>query len=233
MSITPEQLLAEIDDLLRMAPQNFSSGSPEINAWLGRAAALLDMWDGTKAIRAQIRIADINSGTMERSVTGVRGLMTMLNQARAKLRLVTGQLTVAIERGKVFDYFDEIRKIIEVAQKELFFIDPYLDAEFVSRYVINIKSNIIVRLLTSDKSVASLKPAVEAIRQQNSLNVEMRSTKGMHDRYFFVDSRECYQSGASFKDGAKKAPTTLTQIVDAFSSVLGTYEQMWAEATVV
>ncbi len=140
MSITPEQLLAEIDDLLRMAPQNFSSGSPEINAWLGRAAALLDMWDSTKAIRAQMCIADINSGTMGRNVTGVRGLMTMLNQARAELGLVTGQLTVAIEHGKVFDYFDGIRKIIEVAQKELFFIDPYLNADFVSRYVVDTRT---------------------------------------------------------------------------------------------
>jgi hypothetical protein len=35
----------------------------------------------------------------------------------------------------VFDYFDEIRKIIELAKQDLFFIDPYLDSEFVSRYL--------------------------------------------------------------------------------------------------
>ncbi len=233
MSIKPEQLLAEINDLLRIAPRNFSSGSPEINAWLGRAAALLNMWDDIRSIPARTYISEINSGTIGRMTSGERGLMTTLNQARAELGLITGQLTVAIEHGRVFDYFDEIRKIIETAQKELFFIDPYLDAEFVSRYVTNIKPNIVIRLLTSDKMVASLKPAVETIRQQNSLNVEMRSTKGIHDRYFFIDGQACYQSGASFKDGAKKAPTTLTQIVDAFSSVHATYEQMWAAATVV
>lgn len=35
------------------------------------------------------------------------------------------------------------------------------------------------------------------------------------DRYVFVDGKACYQSGASFKDGAKLTPTTLTQITDA------------------
>jgi len=42
----------------------------------------------------------------------------------------------------------------------------------------------------------------------------------------------CYQSGASFKDGAKKAPTTLTQITDAFSAVSATYEQRWSTSVV-
>lgn len=232
MSIKPEQLLAEIDDLLRTAPRNFSYDSPEINAWLGRAAALLDMWDGTRSIPAKVCISEINSGTVGRITSGVRGLMTALNQARAELGLITGQLTVAIEHGKVFDYFDEIRKVIEASQNDLLFVDPYLDAEFVSRYLPHAKSNVTIRLLT-EKKLSTLKPAVDAICQQNGLNIEIRSSQGLHDRYFFVDRQACYQSGASFKDGAKNAPTTLTQITDAFAAVYATYEQMWAAATVV
>lgn len=54
----------------------------------------------------------------------------------------------------------------------------------------------------------------------------------MHDRYVFVDRTACYQSGASFKDGAKKSPTTLTQITDAFAAVQQTYEALWAAGTV-
>jgi hypothetical protein len=48
-----------------------------------------------------------------------------------------------------------------------------------------------------------------------------------------VDGLSCFQSGASFKDGAKKAPTTLTQITDAFTAVLETYEQLWTKSEVV
>ena len=36
------------------------------------------------------------------------------------------------DQGAVFDYFDGIRKIIEIAKQDIFFIDQYLDAEFVA-----------------------------------------------------------------------------------------------------
>ena len=44
-------------------------------------------------------------------------------------------LSVVISGGKPFDYFDEIRKIMEMVRNELLFVDSYLDAEFVSRYL--------------------------------------------------------------------------------------------------
>ena len=85
-------------------------------------------------------------------------------------------------------------------------------------------------LLLARERLATLLPAVALLREQISLAIEVRSAASFHDRYVFVDRSECYQSGASFKDGAKKAPTTLTQIVDAFSAVCDTYEQKWASA---
>ena len=51
-------------------------------------------------------------------------------------------------------------------------------------------------------------------------------------RPLFIDKKNCCQSGASFKDGAKNAPTTLTQITDAFSAVLETYDKFWSAAKV-
>jgi len=60
----------------------------------------------------------------------------------------------------------------------------------------------------------------------------VRSTDKIHDRYVFVDNAECFQSGASFKEGAGKAGTTLTQITDAFPAMLETYEDLWAAGKV-
>jgi hypothetical protein len=65
---------------------------------------------------------------------------------------------------------------------------------------------------------------------QTSAAIAVRSASGFLDRYLVVDRTLCYQSGASFKDGAKKAPTTLTQIQDAFHAVLATYENLWSSA---
>ena len=81
--------------------------------------------------------------------------------------------------------------------------------------------------------LAALKPSVVAFAAQTGCSIEVRTIAGFHDRYLFVDGQACYQSGASFKDGAKKAPTVLIQISDAFVSVRSTYEQLWLQAGVV
>ena len=44
-----------------------------------------------------------------------------------------GPINIAIGQGLTFDYFDDVRKIIEPARSDLFFIDRYLEAEFVSQ----------------------------------------------------------------------------------------------------
>ena len=132
----------------------------------------------------------------------------------------------------MFEYFDELRKLIETAKSDLLMVDPYLDAEFCSRYLPFVSQGTRVRMLARER-ISTLKPAVAAFVAQSGLSIEVRSVGGFHDRYLFVDGQACYQSGASFKDGAKKTPTVLVQIMDAFASVNATYEQIWANATPV
>ena len=157
-------------------------------------------------------------------------MLVRLHQAQNELRLQTaGPLSVGIETGRVFEYFDELRKIIESARSDLLFVDPYMDAGFVSQYLPLVPVGTAVRLLARH-GVASLKPAVAAFVTQFGHTVAIRTASGFHDRYLFVDAQSCYQSGASFKDGAKKAPTVLTQITDAFTAMQSTYEALWAKA---
>jgi hypothetical protein len=139
--------------------------------------------------------------------------------------------TVAVPHGLVFDYFDELRKIIELAKQDVLFVDPYLDAEFVSRYLPHVAAGVMIRLLAREK-LATLLPAVDLLSRQNGRTIQVRSAASFHDRYAIVDRISCYQSGASFKDGAKSAPTTLTQITDAFAGVATTYEDLWKGAKV-
>jgi hypothetical protein len=233
-SITPEQLLAEIEDVIRTMPPRATirHETPENLSWLGRASAVIHLWDPARAITFDRHVTNIHATMARDADQGLRGAITMLHQAGHELRLKTvGPLTVAVGQGGVFDYFDEVRKVIEAAKLNLFFVDPYLDAEFVSRYLPHVSQGVAVRLLGRER-MTTLLPAVALLRQQTNLAIEVRSTGGFHDRYVFVDGGSCYQSGASFKDGAKKAPTTLTQIVDAFAAVSATYEQVWASASV-
>lgn len=233
-SISPEQLLAEIEDVIRTMPPRATirHETSENLSWLGRASAVMHLWDRVRAVMFDSHVTNLHATMARDADQGLRGLLTMLHQAGHELRLRTvGPLTVAVANGGVFDYFDEVRKVIEGAKADLLFVDPYLDAEFVSRYLPHVCQGVTIRLLGREK-MATLLPAVELLRQQNSLSIEVRSAAGFHDRYVFVDKLACYQSGASFKDGAKKAPTTLTQIIDAFAAVANTYEQAWASATV-
>jgi hypothetical protein len=155
-----------------------------------------------------------------------------LHEARHNLRMqTTGPINVPLPHGEVFRYFDEVRQIIESAKNDLLFIDPYLDSEFVSRYLGHVSKGVTTRLL-GGKKLATLLPAVDLFVKQSQLAIQVRSAPNLHDRYIFVDRTECYQSGASFKDGAKSAPTTLTQITDAFGAMLQTYEALWSGAEV-
>lgn len=233
-TISPDQLLAELEDVIRtMPPRATIRHETEENlSWLGRASAVIAMWNSMKGVTFDAYVTKVHAPMALDAEQGLRGVITMLHQARHDLRLRTvGPLTVAVGQGSVFDYFDEVRKVIEMAKIDLFFVDPYLDAEFVSRYLPHASAGVSVRLLARER-MATLLPAVTLLRQQTGLAVEVRSADAFHDRYVFIDRSECYQSGASFKDGAKKAPTTLTQIIDAFGAVFATYEQKWASATV-
>ncbi|MCZ6751602.1 MAG: hypothetical protein O7E51_07225 [Acidobacteria bacterium] len=234
MKVTKEQLLGEVEDLLRtMQPVSLHPAGPGLDvAWVGRLLAVIQNWRPLEVVFLKVDIEKANGITSVIRLDGSRGVSTLLHQARHDLRMQTiGPANVAISQGGVFDYFDEIRQIIELAKQDILFVDPYLDAEFVSRYLSHIADGVIVRLLARER-LPTLIPAVNAFAQQHNRSIEIRSAPKFHDRYIFIDKTSCYQSGASFKDGAKSAPTTLTQITDAFDAVRRTYEDLWARAEV-
>jgi hypothetical protein len=228
-----EQLLAEVEDVLRTMPSRATIRDPENAAWFGRALAAIERWNSGKGILiAAPYVKDVMDGNMLISGKALHGLTVLIHQAHHDLLAqVPGAGSIAVPRGMVFDYFDEVRKVIQLAKQDLFFVDPYLDADFVSRYLPHAGKGVVVRLLAREKLITLL-PAVEAFSQQAGNKIEVRSSKDFHDRYVLIDNASCYQSGASFKDGAKSAPTTVTQIIDAFEAVSKTYEELWKLAKV-
>ena len=232
--MTDEELLGEVEDILRTMPPRETLRHPTDDnfAWLGRVSAFVEAWNPPKQIPLGLAIDQFGNAMARPAEEGFRKILTLLHQARHDLRMKSvGPVNAALGQGHVFDYFDEVRKLIEPATQDLLFVDPYLDAEFVSRYLPHAPAGIAIRLLTRER-IDTLLPAVEAFSQQSGMPVQVRSAPGFHDRYVLVDHSACYQSGASFKDGAKKAPTTLTQITDAFQAVQKTYEEIWNQAKV-
>ncbi len=232
--MTPTDLLGEVEDILRSMPDRATLRHPkdENFSWLGRVSAVIEAWDSPKRISLGAAMDQFNGQGARDAQEGLRKILTLLHQARHDLRMKTiGPVNTALGQGQVFDYFDEVRKLIEPATKDLFFVDPYLDAEFISRYLPHVAAGVPIRLLARER-ISTLLPAVETYSQQSGATISVRSAPGFHDRYVIVDGIACYQSGASFKDGAKKAPTTLTQITDVLPAVLKTYEDLWARGKV-
>lgn len=227
-------LLAEIEDILRAIPPKATlrHKNDENFGWLGRVVAAIGLWDRVQGASARSYVNQFHDVMAIPSEKGFLGMMSLLHEARNDLRMRTlGPMNIAVGQGLVFDYFDEIRKLIGSAKKDLLFVDPYLDADFIARYLPHVPDCASVRLLAREK-LKTLLPAVQLFVQQTSMSVEVRSTSSFHDRYVIVDGAACFQSGASFKDGGRVSPTTITEITDAFAAVRQTYEELWTRANV-
>jgi hypothetical protein len=225
----PSQLLAEIEDAIRTAPRDFSLS--EAVSWLGRATSLLKRWAPDRSIiidsyaRGSLGISDMLATSNFSSV------LMLLHEARHDLRLSeVGPLSTVVATGATFDYFDEVRKLLVTSRTDLFFVDPYLNADFVARYFPHIPSGVNVRLL-GRKEVPALLTAVDLAAQQYRIGVSVRSSNSIHDRFVFLDSARGFNSGASFKDGARLSPTIFTEITDALPAIQATYENLWSAAT--
>lgn len=229
-----KQLYSEFEELIRSMPpiDQLWQAKPEDLIWLAKAKSLMKLWDVLKAVEFDSKIDRFYSSPPISQSQHKNGIFMLLHEARHDLQLKTlGSQNVALNEGNVFDYFNEIRKVVQSAKIDLFFVDPYIDSDFVERYLPHVTAGAKVRLLCKNK-INALIPSIQLFSQQNQLSIEVRSDQNIHDRYVFVDKIEGYHSSASFKDGAKNAPAQLMTITDIFTNILSIYEQKWKTGTV-
>jgi len=230
VAIQPDLLLAEVDELLRNMPAQMRNA--EALAWRGRLRAVLEHWSLSKAMRLDHCLRLIDGADARMSEAGKQQLVSLLHEARHSLWLESPRAnSFVIRDGAVFEYFDELRKIIELAKIDILFIDRYLDPSFVARFLPHVSSEVPVRLLTRNR-IEALLPAVDTFASQYGTLIQVRTSPNIHDRFVIIDRSAAYQSGASFKDGAKDSPVTVTQIIDAFAKVLELYDNLWNSARV-
>jgi hypothetical protein len=225
-------LLTEIEEIIRSMPprEQLRHDDQTTLSWLGRAGAAIDNWRKPAPPEWSIAMNHLlmrTPGYLPESV-----IQRILYQAQSDLRLRTiGPTNVAVVKGQVFQYFDELRKVIEQASTDILFVDPYMDAEFVARYLPQVKNGVSIRML-GRKNMAVLIPAAKLFAQESGKSIMIRSTASLHDRYVFIDKSRCFQSGSSFKDGPLNAGTTLTENVDACSVLFSAYDTMWQTGSV-
>jgi hypothetical protein len=227
-TVPRELLLGELDALLRSRPNGteIKTRADDVLAWRGRAAAVLKQWNSAESFRLDSMFMSIDTGNRVLG-DGYAQLIALLHQARHSIQMeMLGPQSVVMPEGRPHEYFEAVRAIVERASQEVMFIDQYLEADFAGRYLPFVAKGVSVRLLSGRRYLSKLLPAVEMFVKQSGTAVAVR-TADFHDRYVFIDGRECHKSGGSFKDGATNDPTSLVQIVDAFDVTRQIYEAKW------
>ena len=166
-------------------------------------------------------------------------LIQILHQAQNDLRMKTiGPVNVAVGTGQVFAYMDTIRKLIQEANTQIFFVDRYVDGDFVSDFLPHASAGVEIRILTkrdrtTERHLAKLLPMARSFSSQYSQRIEIRTHNGFHDRFVMIDGLVGYASSCSFKDGPRTAGATITQHDHSiFLKVKADNEALWIAGAV-
>ena len=218
-----QKLLASLKQSISTMPSR--DDIPNNPQWYGAASAALKSWKISSVATLPL-ITNFNSHVPRLRQNAYDQLSSLIHEAIHDLEMKENlSSSTTIPAGKVFDFYKEVRKILQSASEEVFIVDPYLDATFVERYI-PIMHHVSVQLLTSGR-YKDLTGALQMYIAQNPMKVELKICPDFHDRFIFIDRKICFHSGASFKDGAVKTPASLIQMIDAFIVTQKIYEDLW------
>jgi len=131
------------------------------------------------------------------------------------------------EPGEEYEFYRDVTACLNLAQKEIFVVDPYLNADIFNVYATAISRSVIFRLLS-----AKIPGDTQALAQKYAAggNFALRSSNSIHDRVLFADNR-VWVSGQSLKDAAKKKPTYIVELDESLMRPI--YEGIWQAAAVM
>jgi hypothetical protein len=134
----------------------------------------------------------------------------------------------AYSAGDDYEFYKDLRTIIETAKNSLFIIDNYLDVQLFDLYMERAVPGVDIRILTDQ-----LRGAVQTVAGKFSKrgHFELRTSGGAHDRHVFLDNRG-WVIGQSIKDAALRKPTYIVELNDP-SALMSIYNSIWSTATLV
>jgi len=145
--------------------------------------------------------------------------------AELELDLPDSGIKGVYQPGEEYEYYHDVIACLKLAQKEIFIIDPYVNAEIFDVYAGAIPRTVLFRLLS-----ANIPADVQTLAQKYAAggNLAFRSSASIHDRVLFADNR-VWLSGQSLKDAARKKPTYIVEHDEP--SMRQIYEPIWNSAS--
>jgi hypothetical protein len=235
MSLTPEELYLQMGSLVAEMP-DLAVGpiTPEMNRWLGRAAALVAATRDVGNI-ARFKVASQNlHGALRDSNAQAIAVIVYETLAKAELNAPARVQGTFIAAGHTLDAYAAVGKVLKTAKADVLLVDPYADDKAVTEYAVLAPDQVTVRLLADAADhKPTLKPAAKRWVQQfaqirGPLEVRLAPTKTLHDRLTIIDGAEVWVLGQSFNKLAERAHTSLVRMDGEGGRLkIAAYEAIW------
>ena len=184
--------------------------------------------------------------SIEKKIDFKTAKMTLASYPLPTIKQIIGQVADAIEdiklelelegradignaypSGDVYNFFSDLKEIINSAEKQILVIDPYFDGKSFDAYLSSVARKVEVKILAS-RYTDDIKTYVDKYIAQYGGTVELRHSLELHDRIVFIDRSQAWIMGGSIKDAANKKPTYLIPLA---SQIMGAkyniYSQIW------
>jgi hypothetical protein len=209
--------------------------------WLGEAQALLEASGDTRAISEfEAAMLNINNSFIDfRTNSRARIQMAIFRAFTAlEIKLPIGEQGAFVPAGNVLDAYANISKILASAAKDVFIVDPYMDASVITEYGESTNPQSTLRLLTDP---ATSRPNLASAAQRwasqyganRPLSVRLAGPRQLHDRAIFIDGKSAWTLTQSLKDFAKRSPAEIIRVNDIADLKIAAYEAIWGTASVV
>jgi len=171
----------------------------------------------------------IDHGRKQRNFEArIREFEPLLKSILAELELPLPEKEVqgAYSAGEEYEFYRDVKSLLQTATNSIFIIDPYLGTEMFDIYVDGVARSVNVRILSANVSASLL---TVAQKYATGGNLQLRSSNAIHDRVIFSDDR-VWMVGQSIKDAAKKKPTYIVEHDVALQRPI--YEDIWLKAAI-
>lgn len=204
--------------------------------WLGRAEALVAEAMG---MSGEIEFKAANQQVSAYREWWANEIPKILYRALAvvEMDLPAPSAGAFIPAGNSFDALKAIQQIFNAAKGDILIVDPYLDENILTEFGLLAPESVPMRLLADAAGIkAALRPALKRFIEQFGTvrPVQLRTApeRTLHDRLIAVDGARVWTVGQSFRDLAKRAPTSFVAVDNNTAALkVSAYQSIWDSAT--
>lgn len=202
--------------------------SPDLGELFAEAEALVGVWSKSDAIDVKTKAQFLHLIGKPNYVQIVSTISKVIHELEIKHPQSEKKQVYAA--GEAYDFYSDFKTVVLSAKNHVFLIDPYINEEVFDLYVKKLSIEVTCKVLLGNTN-NNLKTVIQKLHASPNHNVEVKTSKGMHDRVAFIDDNACWLIGQSIKDAAKKKPTYFVELPEELvHEKLAYYSELWSSA---